>query len=686
MAEEEEGARGPGLGQRGPGGGRANMQAETTRQLVFGDFETMDTQPARQALSAKRLAWCENCLILAPNQLTAVPAVGSTIATLTGETISEMYYAFVNGVDYLICFCVSGAAYGVNVANGAKTKFANAGTFSLNPDLTQWQDQRVLIADSQAGYCTWDGTLFVVSGDVSPNIVVTSGGDSYVTPPTVAINGGSGSGATATAVLTNGIVTSVNLTNPGSGYLDGDILTVAFTGGTPTLGGVTAITVLDGGVGYLHAPTITIDAPAGGGTTALATAVVSLGKITGLTVTNSGSGYAETPGITIVPTGGDTPPIAATLTPVMDTTASATAAIWPFFGTNPKTLAIFQGRVWFAVGRVLTYTGTNGYDDMDQANAAGSTIIQDADLVHEVVALRAANNYLFLIGDQSIKQIGQISVNGTITNFNIVTLNSDQGSTFKDTIVSYNRLVMMTNFIGTYAIFGASVEKISDPMSSIFKNRSDAIAPVSTVFDLYDRHLLLTLVKYTDPVAGPRSLIMAYQNKRWQVLSQGNGLITIAAAHLEAGEKLFGTSGSDVTELFSNTSGEVTVTLQSALSHNGAPFVNKRIQRVGSAQTAASTNTVNVALESEVNSGSYSFQLAQDIIWQNNALQNITWRNNALQTITWTVPGFVWYETSLSVASGIYLGFTLTGSFTGFSFNNFVISYQEAAMGKSRNI
>lgn len=686
MAEEEEAAQAPGLGKRGPQGGRQDMQKETKKDLVFGDFETMDTQPARQALSAKRLAWCENCIILAPNQVSSVPGQGSVLATLTGETISVWYFAFFNSIDYLVCFCQSGAAYTVNLATGAKVNFAVAGTFSPTPDMTQWKDERILIADATGGYCTYDGTNFIQSGNVSPNIVITSGGEGYTSAPTPVIAGGTGSGATASATVTNGIVTRVNLTNPGTGYVLGDVLTISFSGGSPTAGGVIAIDLLDGGIGYLSVPTITIAAPAGGGVTATATATRSLGAITAITITNAGSGYKETPAITITPTGGDTPSRAAVVAVTMDTTASALVRIWPVFGTKPKTLAIFQGRVWLAQIRTLTYTGTLGYDDMDAANAAGETILQDADLVHEIIALRSANNYLFIMGDQSIKQIGQISVTGTITNFNIVTLNSDQGTTFKDTIVSYNRLVMMTNRVGTYAIFGASVEKISDPMSAIFDNRVDTIAPVTTVLDLMDRHLLLTLVKYNDPVTGPRSLIMAYQNKRWSVLSQGDGLITIMAAPLEAGEKIYGTSGADVTQLFANTSVDVMVKLQSALSHNGNPYINKLITRVGSAQSSTSSNTVTVLLESEVNSNSYSFQIAQNIIWQNNALATITWRNNALQTIVWSVPGFLFYDTALSQASGIYLGFTLTGSFTQFSFNNFCMEYKEGALFKSKNI
>ena len=47
---------------------------------------------------------------------------------------------------------------------------------------------------------------------------VTNQGAGYITPPTVTISGGGGSGATATAVLTGDKVTSITLGSPGSGY------------------------------------------------------------------------------------------------------------------------------------------------------------------------------------------------------------------------------------------------------------------------------------------------------------------------------------------------------------------------------------------------------------------------------------------------------------------------------------
>ena len=49
-------------------------------------------------------------------------------------------------------------------------------------------------------------------------ITLTSGGSNYNTTPSVIISGGGGSGATASASVSNGVVSSVSITNAGSGY------------------------------------------------------------------------------------------------------------------------------------------------------------------------------------------------------------------------------------------------------------------------------------------------------------------------------------------------------------------------------------------------------------------------------------------------------------------------------------
>ena len=97
-------------------------------------------------------------------------------------------------------------------------------------------------------------------------------GSGYSTTPTVVFTGGGGSGATATAVIGgDGTISEVDLANPGSGAS----ATANLTGGS-----VSSITLVTSGSGFVTAPSISFT-PNGGGSGAAATAVLNTGVVTG---------------------------------------------------------------------------------------------------------------------------------------------------------------------------------------------------------------------------------------------------------------------------------------------------------------------------------------------------------------------------------------------------------------------
>ena len=91
--------------------------------IGFSQFEGMNTQSSRYDLPENKAAWMENLQPISAKNLLCVPAPAAALNTITGETITEEFFAPLNGIDYMICFCASGAAYAVRISNGNITKF-----------------------------------------------------------------------------------------------------------------------------------------------------------------------------------------------------------------------------------------------------------------------------------------------------------------------------------------------------------------------------------------------------------------------------------------------------------------------------------------------------------------------------------------------------------------------------------
>lgn len=713
-------------------------QRSQSKFIVFENFEKMNTQSLRQALSEKELAWLENLQPIAPNNLTAVPAPAAAALATLAENSQLMFYADIGGTDYIIVFTTVGAAFAVNVGTGSATKFANDGTFSSAPDLTTWQASRVLINDATAGYCTYDGTLFVKQGGVSPNLILLSGGSGYTSPPPVTISGGSGTGATATSSITNGSVTGLTLTAPGTSYLATDVLVVTFGtgagsgatahstltaaplagvtivanaapgvpngnyalsfsggGGTGAIGvvGVQSNAVVQviyffGGSGYTSAPTVTcpacpsstytvngftsvasvvVDAGGSGyaspptvtfggdGSNAVAASHLTAGAVSSITVSNGGNGFSNPPSVTISTGSG----------------ASATAHVWPFIPAG-TTLAVFQGRVWLGGGQLLQWTGTGAsynnvaYDDFLAQDASGSLLLTDADLIHSITALRALNNYLFIAGDQSIKQIGNISLNstGNVTVFTILTLSSDQGTIYPRSFVSYNRVVMFVNPNGIFGIFGSSVQKLSSDLDGIFKLIDFTQTPQGAVVDINAIHNAAFLMRYRDPVAGTRSILLTFDGKKWFVTAQGSSLaafVTVATA-ASGVNSLYGSSGTDVRKLFADATIAVTFKLQTALTHHGNAVQGKKMLRAGFSSSVGANSSVTMTADTEAANGS---ALTMNVATGFSVIGGANDANN-----------------NPINAAGVYLGLTITGTLKAYTMTNAIVEYQETALWK----
>ena len=156
---------------------------------------------------------------------------------------------------------------------------------------------------------------------LSDNFTVLTGGNSYRYPPTVELEGGGGSGATAVAVLKHGVIRKIDVLNPGYGYdplrvrikiLDNGVEHNGTSGKNLAIlepkfnfsNGIESIKVLDGGSGYHpSSSTLTVLVDYNGSSQGYGfeagPVYTSDGIIDSVQLVNKGSGYQSAPSVKI---------------------------------------------------------------------------------------------------------------------------------------------------------------------------------------------------------------------------------------------------------------------------------------------------------------------------------------------------------------------------------------------------
>jgi hypothetical protein len=192
-------------------------------------------------------------------------------------------------------------------------------------------------------------------------------------------------------------------------------------------------------------------------------------------------------------------------------------------------------------------------------------------------------------------------------------------------------------------------------MDGIFKLIDFTRKPQACIVDSNNIHHIAWLVRYNDPVAGPRSILLAFNGKRWFVINQGNSLVAVTTAStLASGKtKTFATSGQDITQILGDPTTAVAFKVQTSLSHHGNAVQRKKMLAGGTALTTSGSGSVTVTFDTE---------------------------NGSVTKVYTLGTGFQLPSGASGVeGSGRYLGITITGTLAGFTFTNAACEYQETS-------
>ncbi len=284
--------------------------------IIWEKFETLNTKSPRPAIGEGECSWFDGFMPVGPSFARILPGVGPIVFTTAGGTVEWMGFGNVGDTSYGIVLQSDGAVHEFNTTTGARTQIMGAGTI-LSPSsvfgFSQWGSQYLIFCKDQPnGYWLWDGGNLFTAGSMGPEVVLTNAGSNYSSPPTVIIQQtGTATGtAVAAEIDTNGSVSRIVVTSPGTGFIVGDFVALNFTGGgsddqaeaagiggSTTTGGVSEVIVVNGGQQYTARANVVF--AGGGGTGAVASASIQNGTVTAIAIINPGLNYTSAPTVTI---------------------------------------------------------------------------------------------------------------------------------------------------------------------------------------------------------------------------------------------------------------------------------------------------------------------------------------------------------------------------------------------------
>ena len=642
---------------------------------VVKQFKGVNTKANRTAIGDDEFYWLENAMPIGYGNLKITPTYSNVGSVTFSNTVTFYCSANIGLVDYLVAFEADGSAEYVRLDTNAKGTIAAAGTFSgSGVNISQWKNDRILIGDPAKGYFTWDGTNLIFIGSVG-QIGIVQGGSAYTSAPAVIIsapNSANGVQATAVATITANVVSSILITEAGTGYTSSP--TVTFNGGggsganavsgiTTFATGTVSVLVTAGGTGYTNASNLTVTIAGGGGANAAAQGIVAGGIVTQVVMTNVGSGYTNQANITVTIAGGGG----------TNATAKAIINVEPVVGIQS-----FSGRVWIANGRTVTYSAAGSYSDFTSVSA-GTVTLTDATLHGNITQLLSANNFLYIFGDDSINVFSDVRVtNAGTTLFTNTNVSASVGSKLPYAIYPYFRSVLFMNNYGIYALVGSTTTKVSDALDGVFPY-------IDFTFPVYAGQVLLNNIlcaafnfKYTGGLgtsSSSRYIQAIFFEKKWFFTSAGNDLAYITSAPLAGKINLYGTNGNSCVRLYADSSSAINSYVQTSLNPMKDPIRTKQALKVGIEATLSTAAELTVTVDSETGS-SLPVLLGELVTWVNNLSNVISWTNNSSAVITWYGGGgYTLYKTDAK-QWGKYLGMTVTSTGPNFVINGFEYEHE----------
>jgi hypothetical protein len=459
-------------------------------------------------------------------------------------TISNMFGVNI-GTPYILAFMSDGSCYAFNVDTNTLTQIAAAGTFGTVQDVTIWQGSTVLIVDTATGYFQWQLAIG------APITTAGAAGNVNVGSHSWAVTFVTGSGETnlGTNSTPLTIVTSakqVNLTGiplgPAGTTARKIYRTVAGNTGPFKLVGTIADNTTTTFNDNIADASLGADAP-------------TVGQITLIDATRIGA-----------------------------------------------TIATFAGRVWISIRRTTSFTAPNSTTDFSVVNAGGSFVMTDSSFIGDIKKLWSSLDVLWVFGEASINQIGNVQVGtGNITTFSNTNISTSIGSIFPRSVLTYLRQIFFATSFGVYSQIGVTPKRLSSDIDGTISLIDFDKAVIGCLGIHNEIIVFLVFCFYNDPrLCVQRPIFLTYFDEKWYISSQGDDLTLATYVESNGRYRVFGTDGNKIYELFITPG--ISHRLESPLLDLDDAITTKEFSRL-QATVAVGREVLNITVTPETETG-----------------------------------------------------------------------------------
>jgi hypothetical protein len=350
--------------------------------------------------------------------------------------------------------------------------------------------------------------------------------------------------------------------------------------------------------------------------------------------------------------------------------------------TSGDDIAVAFNRVWIVQGRVLRFSGVDGFgtgvpavpdatDYWAVANGAGAVQLTDPTIRSPVIRLIAQNGYLYLVGASYINAISDVYVpTGAVpptpvfTNLNIQAL---IGTDMAPSLHAYDRLLMFANRYGCYSLYGVSAIKKSDDIDGTWQylDFSQAISGGAVLVSNILCSAFL-IKRNLDPVFGSNTVLALWFPKKdgtdkWWFGNFG-ALTFIVSAMKGPLPSLYGFIGNKLYQLFADLTTAPAGQVMGPLWDMDDPLADKQCIREGFevTVTASGPNPFTMTLDTVNNqSAVVTLNTPALVSWINNSSATVLWQNNALAIVGWYSGAFLLYSGDEASGYQKYVGLTV---------------------------